>query len=64
MSRSKEEIEKLTELLFQDCCFDSVSMDASFTKQQFREMLSSVDDETFEWVRHKCLCSSNGRAED
>jgi hypothetical protein len=47
----KEDIDQMTELLFQQCRFDPLYMDEEFTRQRCRLALESLSDEEY---KHFC----------
>lgn len=49
----RSDIDKLVDKLFADCCFDPISMDEQFTREQFRTALESLDDMEYEYIRDK-----------
>lgn len=49
----RSDIDKLVDKLFADCCFDPISMDEQFTREQFRAALESLDDMEYEYIRDK-----------
>ena len=49
----RSDIDKLVDKLFAECCFDPISIDEQFTREQFRTALESLDDMEYEYIRDK-----------
>ena len=50
MEKTEAAIEKMVEVLFQDCLFDSLYMDEAYAKERFRMALIATTETEWQWI--------------
>lgn len=50
MEKTDVAIEKMVEVLFQDCLFDPLYMSEAFARERFRMTLASMTETEWQWI--------------
>ena len=53
--KDMEEVEKLTDLIFQDALIDETYMDAEYNRQRIKTALLSLDEKDYFYIKSKFM---------